>query len=744
MYSFLKRAALRMKILKRLLKYLIPGLVASLLVANAVLAYTYSTQLQVVESDGTAHVKLAMIADMDNDYLATHGFIDADGLDTRVELGGVAIPHMVADDKTLFVNTIGANTTNNFYYTCGNTPLSNFDIITGNDGYITIPDDDTLEGGADFQIDLSGYINTSASHVDENLLYKSGALRIYVDSAGSITALMGEITGESITMMTPSVDCAPATGNWNDVDANTYGVPAEATGVVLHYVNPDAAAYQWGFRKNGSTDARNGDMWNATHNWAMVGIDDDGIFEIYVEDPDTAVYITGYTNSNVTFLTNGENISLGSTGAWTDIDCSAIAPDAKAVIVETVNAGGGSYSSGLRPNGSASEVTYGLYREVGYHSIQIIGCDGSQVIEGKIDNVAMDCYLIGYITDGVTMFTNPVDKSLGGAGSWTDIDCSANAPANATGLIFSATHVFANYGLRKNSSAEDIYRDAWDSGAPVPIIECDGSQIVEGKISDTSMDFWLWGYFGLPNGDTVTAACASGNHDIRVVYDGADLELFIDNMTVAADTLPLVSTLPANDIDWIFMSNAIPYASVLTIDVSSIEKLRYEPVDIIVGTTLIDETGSNDGEITWGDNPGPSGIAITIGSMMSAGAPTPSAGGGQLPTQDVVPPIEQPTGFLTTPISTNTTHVLYPFMHTLSDLSGIPIGLTWLLALALPVTVCVLIATLKYLHNQLLVLAFVGVTMLIFWQMGIYPFWVPMIYGFAAGAIVIYERKAAL
>ena len=298
--------------------------------------------------------------------------------------------------------------------------------------------------------------------------------------------------------------------------------------------------------------------------------------------------------------------------------------------------------------------------------------------------------------------------------------------------------------LRKNGSAEDIYKGAWDSGTPFPITECDGSQIVEGKIADTNSDFWLWGYFGLPNGATVTAACTSAEHDIRVVYDGADLELFIDNMTVAADTLPLVSTLPANDNDWIFMSNAIPYASVLTIDVSSIEKLRYEPVDIIVGTTLIDETGNNDGEITWGDNPGPSGIAITIGSMMSAGAPTPSAGGGQLPTQDVVPPIEQPTGFLTTPISTNTTHVLYPFMHTLSDMSGIPIGLTWLLVLALPVTICVLIATLKYLHNQLLVLAFVGVTMLIFWQMGIYPFWVPMIYGFAAGAIVIYERKAAL
>jgi len=452
-----------MKILKRLLKYLIPGLVASLLVANAVLAYTYSTQLQVVESDGTAHVKLPMIADMDNDYLATHGFIDADGLDTRVELGGVAIPHMVADDKTLFVNTIGANTTNNFYYTCGNTSLSSFDIITGNDGYITIPDDDTLEGGADFQIDLSGYINTSASHVDENLLYKSEALRLYVDSTGSISAAMGKITDESITMMTPSADCAPATGNWNDVDANTYGVPVGATGVVLHYVNPDAAAYQWGFRKNGSTDARNGDMYNNSHSWAMIGIDDDGIFEVYVEDPDTLVYITGYTNSNAVFNTNGEDISLGGTGSWTDIDCSTWAPGAKAIIVETVNTGAGEYESGLRPNGSSSDVTYEEYvASANFHSIQIVGCDSSQVIEGKIENAAVDYYGIGYITNGITMFIDPVDKSLGGTGSWTTIDCSVSAPTSTTGLIFSVTPILVSYGLRKSGSAEDIYRDALD------------------------------------------------------------------------------------------------------------------------------------------------------------------------------------------------------------------------------------------------------------------------------------------
>jgi len=291
---------------------------------------------------------------------------------------------------------------------------------------------------------------------------------------------------------------------------------------------------------------------------------------------------------------------------------------------------------------------------------------------------------------------------------------------------------------------EVIFHDA--TTAYTSVCSYDGSKIVTCYEDDTDLDKGkaIVGAGGMPvfSLSAVATGISSGEHTVKTTADGTNLKIYIDG--VEKDSVALSgASATDNSNNWVIgQNNIISYMEYMTIDISSVEKLKYQPDSIISDTTLPDETGSNDGTITWGSNP--AGVAITVGSIVSSGAPAPSVTGEELPTQDVVPPITQPSGFMSTPISTNTTHVLYPLMHTLSDLSGIPIGLTWLLVLALPITILVLIATLKYLHNQFLVLAFVGVTMLVFWQMGIYPFWIPLIFGFVAAGIVIYERKAAL
>jgi len=291
---------------------------------------------------------------------------------------------------------------------------------------------------------------------------------------------------QSFFPITP-VEVTPGTASaWTDVDVSAY-VPAGATGVVLHIVNKNAGSgLSIGVRKNGSTDNRYDGIYQFNHEWAAVGIDANRILEAYVGSiTDIDIWLVGYTTSGVTFFTNAYDKSLSTTSAWTDIDCSAVAPNAIGLIFE---ANGPGYGQGIRKNGSSDNRHLQPYSHIWY----IIGCDASQIVEGWIDNAVIDFFLVGYITDGCVFNTNAPDVSLGTAGSWLDLTA---LPANSVmGFIevYSNT-VDSGYGLRKNGSAEDIFGDIC-YGTLRGIVECDASQIIEGKVESLSTDFFVLGY----------------------------------------------------------------------------------------------------------------------------------------------------------------------------------------------------------------------------------------------------------
>lgn len=782
-------------------KWMLLAALASLLVVTPALAYTYSTKLQVVESNGDAHVKLAMIANVDNDYLATHGFIDTDGLDTRVELGGAAIPHMLADDKVLFVNTIGANTTNNFYYTVGNTLLSSFDVITGYDGYVTIGDDDSIELGDTFEVEQEGYIDTSSGN-GKNLIYKENAFATVVSGTQEITS--GFVAGadwsatpsEFNGAQSSSIDCC-------EIDTNKFVVVYVDNGTQNGYARVgtvSGSTITWG-----TASVFSNDPYGPGQDMSVCKLDTDKFVVVYADD---ALDDDGYARvGSVT----GTTISWGTAKEFenTDVedpDCCQLGTDKFAILyndetggdvgsvcvctvaVDVITAGTPlEFESNIGYYGSTdcckldTDKFVGFYRDItdtGKAKACAFTVVGTTPTAGTIKEIDADntyehscCQLD---TDKFTVAWRDATNSSG----HTEI-CTVSGTTITEGAEYEVSSDNTNYlGICKVDSSHFLitYSDSGDgnkgvskynsfSGTTVTlgnakVFDADQSSETSVCLIDTNSvvvtyydtdNTKAYACLGTPDGlvwdlSVIATSIASGEHTVRTLADGTDLTIIVDEGEAGevTDTTPLLgASVTSNANDWTIIQNDVmPYMKYLTIDVNSVEKLKYQPESIVTGTTLPDETGSNDGVITWGSNP--AGIAITIGSMMSSGAPTPSVGTTQLPTQDVTPSINQPTGFLTTPISTDTTHVLYPFMHTLSDLSGIPIGLIWLLVLAVPITVVVLVATLKYLKNQFLVLAFVGVTMLIFWQMGIYPFWIPMIFGFVATAIVIYERKAAL
>jgi hypothetical protein len=86
---------------------------------------------------------------------------------------------------------------------------------------------------------------------------------------------------------------------------------------------------------------------------------------------------------------------------------------------------------------------------------------------------------------------------------------------------------------------------------------------------------------------------------------------------------------------------------------------------------------------------------------------------------------------------------LYPFLSPLATLSGIPLGIMWILFATFLVVVAMLL-TYKYVpHLFMTILVGCGLTAF-FYHMGIYPFWVVIIVAIGGFAAIIAERMPSV
>lgn len=285
------------------------------------------------------------------------------------------------------------------------------------------------------------------------------------------------------------VDVSPGTtGSWQDVDVSAY-IPADATGVVFHIENTSSTYKKVSWRNNGSTDDRDIYFGGYSHIWAGIGVDANRVAEIYISSTSVKIYLVGYYADDAAFFTNAVDKSLASSGSWIDIDISSDTGGDTAIgaVFET-HSGQSTADYGFRKNGSTDDRRAGSGY---YNNASIIGVDSSEICEGYTASTAKDFYLVGYILSDSTFITNATDLSLGSTGSYIDLSA---LPAGAIGgyieIYMTSTY---NAALRKNGSAEDIYRDAnWEH--VWAIVECDGDRIIEGKIENVAVDFFLIGY----------------------------------------------------------------------------------------------------------------------------------------------------------------------------------------------------------------------------------------------------------
>jgi len=140
--------------------------------------------------------------------------------------------------------------------------------------------------------------------------------------------------------------------------------------------------------------------------------------------------------------------------------------------------------------------------------------------------------------------------------------------------------------------------------------------------------------FKIYKSDVTVPAITSASHLVEYIADGANFNIKVDSVSLA--TLA-VGAAPDNANNWIFASNMTPYINYLTLSVGGVEQLRYKPVSIISGTTLVDETNAYDGTITWGTN---SNITVTFSGITSYATQVPvvSTSGNVVTLEDVNSP----------------------------------------------------------------------------------------------------------
>jgi len=304
----------------------------------------------------------------------------------------------------------------------------------------------------------------------------------------------------------PPVDVTHAVDAvWTEIDVSAQ-IPAGATGVILHVVNNNVAALDYGLRKKGSGDDHaNRDTGPFEHFWAAIGVDGSRIFEAYLEiAADFELWLVGYTMAGVTFFDNGVHQD-GPGALWADWDLSVSCPGAVGVILELT---GRSISYGAQCKGSGDNRT-----AKGNHYFAIVKCDASQVIEIYGSAVFIDFWCVGYITDGVTLFTDLPDYSLGVTGIYVDMDISGDCPNSVMAFIqVYDTGTGFVYALKKKGSAEDLVHDAW--GLLEGFVEVDAAHILEGKIVNVATDFFLT---GSADSDGVPAAPAGGSMAAKMI-----------------------------------------------------------------------------------------------------------------------------------------------------------------------------------------------------------------------------------
>ena len=119
----------------------------------------------------------------------------------------------------------------------------------------------------------------------------------YIQSSNVKIYLVAETKGSVVFYINDTAVTNPTAGSWQSIDADSYGIPSEANGLILlAEMSTDQGDGKLGFRHADSTTDHNADIGSGTHFQSGVGISDSNEWDMYVElDSASSVFISGYT-----------------------------------------------------------------------------------------------------------------------------------------------------------------------------------------------------------------------------------------------------------------------------------------------------------------------------------------------------------------------------------------------------------------------------------------------------------------
>lgn len=313
----------------------------------------------------------------------------------------------------------------------------------------------------------------------------------------------------AITFLDAPVDVTPTDdGTYHDVDVTSY--VSSASGVLLRVSHTSGGDLDFAARKNGSTDDYYADVQTNGHIYYAIGIDGSDIFECKLQTTGSSwlIELLGYFDSTDVVFFDDAVASPATQAAWTDWDISSdTGVDTAIAAICFAHCHSGSVKEvGFRKNGSTDDRTH----DVPIQSIQgaiVVGVDGSEIFEYYRETDFIDPYVIGYIKSGVTMNTNATDISLGTTGSWTNL---SSLGSDIDGIFVEAISSTTNHswGLRPDGDADfvDHYEDiqvkhGWGIAGAV-------SDVVEGKIESTGVDFFLLGTIDSDGGGGISGSAS--------------------------------------------------------------------------------------------------------------------------------------------------------------------------------------------------------------------------------------------
>jgi hypothetical protein len=218
----------------------------------------------------------------------------------------------------------------------------------------------------------------------------------------------------AVTMFTNIIDYSVSTAlSWEDVDLSV-DVPATATGVIMRAYNT-GATLQSGVRHPSSTD--NFHLDQRANAYQLCGVNSSRMIQAYAETLAVDHYLVGYTESPIQFNTNWDDVSLGVTGAFTNIDVTAhTTANATGVIIYIQDSGAAWYTGQIREDGSTdNRITDAVVMTSG-QTFGACGLGTGEILEGYISNVAVDMYVVGYCAERPTaniVYPDHIESSNG-------------------------------------------------------------------------------------------------------------------------------------------------------------------------------------------------------------------------------------------------------------------------------------------------------------------------------------------